>query len=1044
MSEKRRINRLEDDVWRKNTPTLRRLYLEERRTLKAVKEAMENEHGFPATPLSTYEVKLRDLGLRKKMKKKDWHTVHQHYVQSGGRHTAISLNGVRIPWKRAWKEIRRSGSRELIDCRAMELPVGVVMRSPSPDPRSINPLFKTLAPWDLSDISLEGLSPAILAYRSKLYDIPSNLLRIEMLNNSQQLFTGITTTTSESSLLHQSSTLSHQGLKDLNLNSNTARLSAALYWLANHTENNFVREWPENSLDRKVNVVINLTPKHVLLNVLAVDSPTIRAALQPILLQLGKLGWKDDFVNLVEATWRLHPTWTVPLYCLEYAANFDSVDCCRTLLQMVRWSKHHQPEYYQSEEYSSMILRSIAQGHIDCAKIIYQHLIESHTTIFKTEYRLADRIFCDFLIAVAVGSVKDEYRTPIKLEDPVVLPMLDWFLEHGANVDILAEEFSRDINYRYTHKNWMPTILDRIYFLDDTLYSLLVSRSVKFRTEPTRSGIHHSASKGIESLRGYLLSRPSYTPAKQDVLVDFLLVEEILRLEDSDFEVIRTLLNYSLGFQTLGLNVSAMLYHIIGKARKQGIHPAVYDIVNTLIQGGAKIVAETMKQAVGMQGTALLQLLFSHGADFKSQGALALSKAAQIGNYDAVDWLLDTGIDSDSTLSDGSTIIGGAYTTTYRTVQIFDHKWVENPPDIVMDCAMLEYLISHNFKLRNKQSDTSPRPLLCWVLKNWSRDNSTETQKKIQFILDAEPLVDEQPNFDQCPFEALFFDLWFGGFISPKKVTLMDVLLNGGISMRNSGVLGYLFRNYAPDTSIQKALDSGADIDTYCGRHKEDDPFFRRFTPLQAAAGAGSLYWVQFLIQKGADVNKPAKGFGGRTALQAACDRNSGEYSRNIDLIKFLISSGANVNAPPASKQGITAIQGAAIAGDFEAALLLLENGADINAPGAETGGCCALDGAVYCHRLDMVQFLLDLGALSHDRGESGYRGAIRMAEMDGHHVITDLIRQHASKNGKSGEELSVDWDYPTSGYTSEADDLDEVDDVGIWNQTNWEDWLPL
>ncbi|KAI0550068.1 hypothetical protein F4679DRAFT_218655 [Xylaria curta] len=51
-------------------------------TLKNVKEAMEGEHGFPTTPLSTCESRLRGLGLRK-IKKKDWDPVYQDYMSSG-------------------------------------------------------------------------------------------------------------------------------------------------------------------------------------------------------------------------------------------------------------------------------------------------------------------------------------------------------------------------------------------------------------------------------------------------------------------------------------------------------------------------------------------------------------------------------------------------------------------------------------------------------------------------------------------------------------------------------------------------------------------------------------------------------------------------------------------------------------------------------------------------------------------------------------------------------------------------------------------------
>ncbi|KAI0410761.1 hypothetical protein F5X98DRAFT_384959 [Xylaria grammica] len=1038
MPQRRRIDLRQDDIWKKNAATLRRLYLEEHRTLKAVKETMESQHGFPVTPLSTYESKLRDLGLRKKMKKRDWHHVYQHYVNTGNRHTAIYFNDVRIPWEKAWKEIRRSGARESIDCHSTELPVGVVMRSPSPVPRRIASLYEMPVPWGLSDMSLEILSPASVAYRSKFYEIPSNLLRMEMLSNPHKFFTGISTKSGESSFLYRS--LSYQGSNEINLSSDVARLSSALYTLANCSFDPYTSY--NRSLDAPLNVIINLTPKRVLLNILADDSPAIRAALVTLLIPVGRLDRKDDFVNLVETIWRLHPEWTLPISCLRYAAEFDCVDSCRTLLQMIHWPKGDQSDStcWQLSRYSEATLAAIFEGHTDCAKILFQNLIEPSATVLQPKDIFANRIFRDFLQSVANGGYPGLTKFRIGIETPTVLPMLDWFFEVGANVDLPAES-GFNLDYRqYTPKNWMPTILDDIYFRNPKLFSLLVSHSVKFKTELTRPGIHHSASEGIDSLRLYLLSRPSHTPAEQDMLVDILLVEEFLRPGVSDFEVIRTLLNYSPNFRQLGLNTSAMIYHVIHKAKEKGMHPAVHHIINTLVQSGAAIVAETMERAIESRGTTLLQLLYSHGADFKNRGAFALCKATQIGNYDAVNWLIDVGLDTDATVGDGWTILArGNSATFYDSVRIFDHvPWqgsVGTPP---MSFEMMEYLISHKFKLRVEPGDTDTRRLLCLVLGNITPYDLVEARKKAQLILDAEPWVNGQPMAGECPLEALLRSIHMAdGGKRSETFLLMKYLLERGVSARNSGVLAYMFRQSIPDKEIRTLLDAGASIDTYCGEHANEFPYTWRRTPIQAAAGAGSLDWVQYLIQKGADVNKPAKGDTGRTALQAAC--HTEPPFRNIDLIKLLIAAGADVNAPPAPHRGTTAFQGAAKTGDFEVALLLLDNGADINAPPAEAGGYCALDGAVDCRRLDMVQFLLDLRALSHDMGESGYRGAIRIARERGNPAIADLVRQHALKNGKSGEELSADWDYK---FPMKRISRDEGGDLEIWNQTSWEDWL--
>ncbi|ROV94878.1 hypothetical protein VSDG_07108 [Cytospora chrysosperma] len=67
------------DPWRQNERLIRKLYQDERKTLEQVKLTMETEYNFPKIPLSTWETKLRDvLGLRKKMKMKDWPVIYSH------------------------------------------------------------------------------------------------------------------------------------------------------------------------------------------------------------------------------------------------------------------------------------------------------------------------------------------------------------------------------------------------------------------------------------------------------------------------------------------------------------------------------------------------------------------------------------------------------------------------------------------------------------------------------------------------------------------------------------------------------------------------------------------------------------------------------------------------------------------------------------------------------------------------------------------------------------------------------------------------------
>ncbi|CAG9942058.1 unnamed protein product [Clonostachys rosea f. rosea IK726] len=102
-----------DDIFTQHRPLIKRLYQEERKSLKQVKEILESEYQFPESSLAFYEIKLRDLlGVRKKFKKEDWPVIYQHHLNSNRKYTALYLDGVKFPWKKAWKEIRRSGARE--------------------------------------------------------------------------------------------------------------------------------------------------------------------------------------------------------------------------------------------------------------------------------------------------------------------------------------------------------------------------------------------------------------------------------------------------------------------------------------------------------------------------------------------------------------------------------------------------------------------------------------------------------------------------------------------------------------------------------------------------------------------------------------------------------------------------------------------------------------------------------------------------------------------------------------------------------------------
>ncbi len=195
-------------------------------------------------------------------------------------------------------------------------------------------------------------------------------------------------------------------------------------------------------------------------------------------------------------------------------------------------------------------------------------------------------------------------------------------------------------------------------------------------------------------------------------------------------------------------------------------------------------------------------------------------------------------------------------------------------------------------------------------------------------------------------------------------------------------------------------MEAGADINAYSGKFKGSAG--TELTPLQAAASRGDYELVVLLVKRGADVNKPASGNSGRTALQAACEWDpvsAEEGTRKTSLIKFLLRNDADVNAPPSLTQySFTALQLAALHGFIEVAVLLLSHKADPNALPSGVGPygtLSALDLAATFGRLDMVKFLLNAGALSYDRGLNGYDGAIRAAKEEGNFPVVNLIYKH-------------------------------------------------
>ena len=151
---------------------------------------------------------------------------------------------------------------------------------------------------------------------------------------------------------------------------------------------------------------------------------------------------------------------------------------------------------------------------------------------------------------------------------------------------------------------------------------------------------------------------------------------------------------------------------------------------------------------------------------------------------------------------------------------------------------------------------------------------------------------------------------------------------------------------YGRPAIAELLLQHGADVDA----RREDG-----HTPLQIAAGSGSITAVELLLQHGADVN--ARTESGRTPLYIAL-----RYGRPA-IVELLLQYGADVHAGAESSG--TPLHAAAVHGSLAVVELLLQDGADVYADSWSLLYAAAID----ANNRTIVELLLRHGADVNQKG---------------------------------------------------------------------------
>ncbi|KAI0554311.1 hypothetical protein F4679DRAFT_597388 [Xylaria curta] len=1053
-----------EDIWEQHKPTLHQLYQTQRKTLSEVKTLMERDHGFPATPLSTYESKLRQMRVRKKMKKTDWHAVYQELQRRGERQSAVYLCGTKIPSTKAWKEIRRSGARSSHDGQRRQLPREVVVRTPSPGRQSPplplvfqNPSIElsrsvlssqtipamlqmtTRPPLDMS--SCEGIRildlPNTISdfYKTFLKDIPSQIFTRELLR-----------TLEKSSTVHSVARGDH--LDPINLR----YVSGAAYMLSNQLL---------DPADRHLYLGIMFTYfTDFIIPLVATDLPTLRVMVDPALQYIFQNYHRDEFQALVRVIARHNPDWLAPesYKYLIYAATMNCLDVCRLLLENVKTMSSNYVTKQRNLDYAlynTAISSAISAGYFDCVRFLIRHMIQNYplprgcdpgttpppyqtgqndvmshnqgyqdnqiTSLFLNAMARIGRggLHCDFMLHGPVpGLPRQSY-----CETETVQHVVDIFREFGLDIDAPMPPwflggrhnlYGKDLKILCLYPDFQipihmyPTVLDILYYIDKDAYRYLAPHSKKIATKVTRSGLYIAAERGSDSLYQYLNSSKSPAAECQELLELVLVEQFVMRF---NYNITYTLLNFGVGFGAFpqDMSLSIPLEGLLFEIKHHGMKTELLGIFNHLLREGAIIDADVIAAAVEPHGTNLLNFLAGYGADFATNGTLALLVAAKLDNFEATDWLLETGVDINAgidfhghVVSVIGSFIEGSYSSMdlhqrpqssqygcfnglgARENSFFDHKMGATVP-------MLKKLIDRGAALSTRPGNLQPNNFLYLAIR--VAMYRSDIPDIVTYIIVSQGGIQIPLYHQPCLLEACFDP----AFVSSKEtldhgLQIFNILLAYGVPIANSGVLVCLIDNGATIDLVQMVIDRGANINAYSNDHSEFE--CPRWTPLQMAASVGDLELVKMLVGSGARINAPAKDYG-MTALQAACDESREERGNRIALVKFLINNGADVNAPGSPVCGRTALQIAASHGNIEIAAVLLDHGADVNAPSSDLTEH-ALDHAALEGRLDMTKFLLDLGAVSWDREGNDYAGAIKFAERGCHWAVADLLREHA------------------------------------------------
>ena len=178
---------------------------------------------------------------------------------------------------------------------------------------------------------------------------------------------------------------------------------------------------------------------------------------------------------------------------------------------------------------------------------------------------------------------------------------------------------------------------------------------------------------------------------------------------------------------------------------------------------------------------------------------------------------------------------------------------------------------------------------------------------------------------------------------------------------------------------VQYLVENGADLDSTAGEYS--------WTTLHFAAHGGHLAVVQYLIENQTKIN--CKDSDGYTALHKAA--STGE----LQVVQYLVENGADLDST-ACELRWTALHEAAYGGHLAVVQYLIENGTKINSKTSDGG--TALHAAAVAGELQVVQYLVENGADLDSTGGEYSRTALHCAAHGGHLAVVQYLIENQTK----------------------------------------------